>query len=278
MHTVIKTTKAFVFLLLTLVLVTVQATPHPLDPLTSDEIAKTVALLRAAGHVDETTRFPSITLKELPKAAVLAWQSGEPIARSATAVVRQGLKVFEADVDFDGDKVTRWEYREGVESAVMLEEWTEAQQLTLADPRMVEALKKRTITDFDKVFCAPFTMGNFGIPEDEGKRLLKVGCFDLSRTTNNLFMSPIEGLYAVVDLHSKTVVRLWDSGVVPVSKADLNFTGEVRDNSDSAMQPQPSGNRFSIDGHQLRWRNWSFHVRMDRRVGTVISLVNYRDK
>ncbi|MGR9045962.1 MAG: copper amine oxidase, partial [Gammaproteobacteria bacterium] len=25
-------------------------------------------------------------------------------------------------------------------------------------------------------------------------------------------------------------------------------------------------------------RNWSFHVRMDRRVGTVISLVNYRDK
>jgi primary-amine oxidase len=145
---VTQTTYAFVVLLLAFLLATVQAAPHPLDPLTRDEIAKTVELLRAAGHVDDATRFPSITLKEPPKATVLAWQSGLPISRSATAVVRHGPKVYEADVDLSGGKVTRWEHIQGVESSVMLEEWTAAQEITLADSRMVEALKKRGITDF----------------------------------------------------------------------------------------------------------------------------------
>lgn len=33
-----------------------------------------------------------------------------------------------------------------------------------------------------------------------------------------------------------------------------------------------------INGHQICWQNWSFHARMDRRVGTLISQVNYHDK
>ena len=259
-----------------------QEAQHPLDPLSRDEIAETVELLRTAGHVDNATRFPSITLKEPPKAAVLAWQPGDPIVRSATAIVRQGPKVYEADVDLSGDRVTRWEHIEGVESPVMLEEWAAAQEITLTDPRMIEALKKRGITDLDKVFCAPLSMGYFDIPEDEGKRLFKVGCFDLSQTTNNMFMAPIEGLYAVVDLHSKTVARVWDRGVVPVSKANLNFTESsqptLRAPLNPVVQHQPTGKNFTIDGHQIRWQNWSFHVRLDRRVGTVFSQVQYYDK
>lgn len=77
---------------------------------------------------------------------------------------------------------------------------------------MVEGLKKRGITQLDKLFCAPFSMGNFNIPEDDGKRLLKVGCFDTRQSTNNIWMAPIEGLYAVVDLHAKAAHKVWDNG------------------------------------------------------------------
>ncbi len=277
-----KTAAAVFALLLVLAPATAQSAQHPLDPLTKDEIAQTVEVLRAAGHVDDATRFPSISLKEPPKAAVLAWQPGDPIVRSATAIVRQGPKVYEADVHLSGDKVTRWEHIAGVESSIMLEEWSAAQEIALADPRMVKGLEKRGITDLDKLFCAPFSMGFFDIPEDEGKRLFKVGCFDLTQTTNNMEMAPIEGLYAVVDLHSETVARIWDHGVAPVSKANLNFTEasqpKLRAPLNPVVQHQPQGKNFTIDGHQIRWQNWSFHARMDRRVGTVISQVHYSDK
>ncbi|MGR9053662.1 MAG: copper amine oxidase, partial [Gammaproteobacteria bacterium] len=100
-------------------------------------------------------------------------------------------------------------------------------------------------------------------------------------STNNLFMAPIEGLYAVVDLHTKSVVKVWDSGVVPISEADLNFRGEPASDADRASNGVPKSSsgdkRFVVDGNTIRWRNWSFHVRMDKRVGTVISLVEYDD-
>ena len=255
---------------------------HPLDPLSGEEISKTVELLRAAGHIDDSARFPIITLKEPAKADVLAWKPATDLPRMASAMVRLGPEVHEADVDLSAGKVTRWEHKKGVESPIMLEEWAAAQEIALADARVTNALKKRRITDFDKVLFAPLSMGNFDIEEDEGKRLLKVGCFDLSNSTNNIYMAPIEGLYVVVDLHAKKVHKISDSGVVPVSKANLNFTEASRASLRKPLQlvglHQPAGRNFTVHGHQVRWQKWSFHVRMDRRVGTVISQVSYEDK
>ncbi len=259
-----------------------QSAPHPLDPLSGEEISQTVDILRTAGHINDSSRFPIITLQEPVKADVLAWKPGMKMRRMASVMVRVGAKVYEADVDLSAGKVTRWIHKAGVESPIMLEEWSAAQQIALADARMVEGLKKRGITDLDKLFCAPFTMGNFNTPEDDGKRLLKVGCFDLRHSTNNIFMAPIEGLYAVVDLHDKSVHKFWDHGVVPVSKTNLNFTEASQVNLRAALKPvaqqQPIGKNFTLDGHQVSWQNWSFHVRMDRRVGTVISQVTYNDQ
>ena len=76
-------------------------------------------------------------------------------------------------------------------------------------------------------------MGYFNIPADRGMRLLKVGCFDLRKSTNNVFAWPIEGLYAIVDLKQNRTVRVYDSGPVPLAPNNLNFTekdaGPLRD-------------------------------------------------
>jgi primary-amine oxidase len=40
---------------------------------------------------------------------------------------------------------------------------------------------------------------------------------------------------------------------------------------------QPSGANFTMDGHQVSWGNWRFHVRLDPRVGTVVSLARWRE-
>lgn len=41
---------------------------------------------------------------------------------------------------------------------------------------------------------------------------------------------------------------------------------------------QPEGGNLKRNGNFFQWRNWSFYVRMDKRVGTVLSLVSYDDR
>ncbi len=41
---------------------------------------------------------------------------------------------------------------------------------------------------------------------------------------------------------------------------------------------EPEGKNYTIAGNTLRWRNWQFHVRLDSRVGLMLSTVTYNDK
>jgi primary-amine oxidase len=118
----------------------------------------------------------------------------------------------------------------------------------LTNAEFQDALKKRGITDLKKVFCAPFTAGYYGIPEHEGKRIVKVGCFDTRKTTTNLFGWPIERLYAIVDLREHKVLSVRDDGVVPIAGGDRNYTeaavtqllGKVRAPKKPTLLAQPA--------------------------------------
>ena len=57
---------------------------HPLDPLSSSEIDRTVELLRGSGAFGQTYRFASIKLAEPPKAEVMAWR---PVTRCRAVAV-----------------------------------------------------------------------------------------------------------------------------------------------------------------------------------------------
>ncbi len=256
---------------------------HPLDPLTGDEYTEVVTLLNGAGRTGATTRYPIVTLEAPLKADVLRWQAGgNAPARIAKAIVKTEGVVAEARIDLTGHRVLDWRPMSGVESPVLFEEWTAAQEATLSHPDMVKALAKRGITDLKQLFCAPFTMGYFDLPEDRGMRLLKVGCFDLRRASNNVFGWPIEGLYAIVDLKRNKAVRVYDSGVIPIAGGDLNFTeaavGTLRDPVKPVRFTLPEGGNVTLDGHQVAWQNWRFHYRVDRRQGPIVSLVSYRDQ
>lgn len=48
------------------------ATPHPLDPLTAEEIAAACALVRAAATSPENCRFPTVRLEEPTKQELAA--------------------------------------------------------------------------------------------------------------------------------------------------------------------------------------------------------------
>ena len=258
---------------------TTQARTHPLDPLTPDEIRAAVETVRGDARFTRAA-FPSIALDEPPKADVLAWRVGQPLARRARVQAMTPGLVFELVVDLASRAIVSAVERTGVEPGIMFSELAAA-GLVLENPEFVAGLAKRGVTDLTKVFCAPFAAGYYGIPEHEGKRMVKVGCFDTRRTTTNLFGWPIERLYAMVDLRAREVLSVTDHGVVPITDAELNFddaaVGPRRAARPSNLVTMPeSGPSFRLDGHEVTWGNWRFHVRLDPRVGTIVSLARWQ--
>ena len=251
----------------------------PLDPLSVQEIQAAVQVMKADPRLAGAA-FPLISVAEPPKADVLSWTPGRPIARQAYAVVTADRKVFEVMVDLQAMRLVSVAERSGAESPVTLSE-IESAAVVLTNGEFQEGLKKRGVTDMKKVFCAPFTAGYYAIPKHEGKRIVKVGCFDTRRTTTNLFGWPIERLYAIVDLRDRKVLSVRDDGVVPIAAGDRNFTeaaaGRLRPPAKPTLLAQPQGSNIQITGHDVAWGNWRFHARIDGRVGTIISLARWLD-
>ena len=117
--------------------------PHLLDPLTADEYTQTVALLRAADHINDASRFPSIDLLDPTKASVLAWQPGDDFARTAFAVVKQGPQTFEAVVDLSNASVTSWTEIRGVQPSLLLSEILSVAEILGKNDQFVAALAAR---------------------------------------------------------------------------------------------------------------------------------------
>jgi primary-amine oxidase len=256
------------------------AARHPLDALEASEITATTAILKSAGQVDDQTLIASITLEEPPKAEVLAWKPGDAIPRRAKTVLRHRSITAEAVVDLGSGKVTSLTEIPGAQPFVTLPEVLSAIAITTADPRMQEGLRKRGITDFEKLFCAPRTVGNFGAETERTKRIVKVDCFDIRDVRTDVFAKPIEGLFATVDLDRRSVIDVTDLGVVPIpggnSELDPASVGTQRD-ARPVVQSAPAGGNVTMDGSMVHWQKWSFHVRWGIREGVIVSLVRYQD-
>ena len=252
---------------------------HPLDPLTTEEIKAAMQLMRADQRLSNAA-IPFVALLDPPKADVLAWRPGQAVARRARVQAMTADRVYEVTVDLTGRRLEAVTERKGGEPSITLSE-IEATRGVLENAEFKAGLSKRGITDLSKVFCAPFSAGYYGRPESDGRRLVKVGCFDTRRTTTNMFGWPIERLYALFDLRKREVLSVTDYGVVPVAEGDFNYTesaaGTLREARKPTILSQPRGANFEIKGHQVSWGKWRFHARVDPRVGTVISAVRWQD-
>lgn len=255
------------------------ATKHPLNPLTKVEYTEIVALLRREGLATNSTLFPLITLAEPAKSEVLRWTGGEALPRMAFVIAKQDEKTFESVVDITHRKIRYWKLVEGVQPNILLsEEWTYAWRLVLANPEWRAAARKRGIVDFEEVICSPHTMGYFATPENKGRRLLKVLCYQFG-AARNFWGRPIEGLIAVVDLNAGKVVRVIDQGTLPLPKGAVDIdeasVGPLRQPPNALTLSQPQGPSFRVDGHVVSWQKWQFHFRIDPRLGLIVSLVKY---
>ncbi|WP_416416281.1 primary-amine oxidase [Paenarthrobacter aromaticivorans] len=254
---------------------------HPLDPLSRDEISQAVSILKEGPAAAQTFRFVSVELREPSKEALRA---DSVSAREADSVLidRATGRSYEAVVDLDSNVVTQWtELSHGVQPPIMLDEFEECEVNCKRDPRVVEVLAGRGMTDLDLVCIEPWSAGYFG-GDDEGRRLMRCLVFTRLDEDDNPYAHPAENLVLIYDLNSGEVVQIEDNGFIDVPKATGNYllqhVGPARTDIKPIEITQPEGPSFTVTGNHVQWANWSFRVGFTPREGLVLHQLKFRDK
>ena len=260
------------------------ATAHPLDPLTAAEITEAASILKAQRQLGDRVRFETIVLQEPDKAAVGNFRPGDAIERNALLVIldNAAAATYEAVVSLNERRVTSWQHVPGVQPRIMFDEFAECEAVVKANPEFQAALRLRGITDFDLVMVDPWSAGNYGFADEEGRRLVLTRNFLRSGPNDNGYARPIEGVTALVDLNTMEVVRVDDYGLVPLPPNPGNYAAEFVSEFRQDLKPleitQPEGASFQVDGQSVSWQKWSLRIGFTPREGLVLYTVGYADQ
>ncbi|MGY1411091.1 copper amine oxidase [Luteimonas sp. A611] len=252
------------------------ATPHPLDGLDLDEHRRAIALLDAAGGLDGETVVAGMHLIEPPKAEVMAAAPGALHGRRALVVLRRAGRVFEATVDLVGGEI-RLDEVPGAQSQFTDRDYTIAAETALASAQVRALLAAHGVADPATVDC--FAAGS-AIAVPAAARTMRVRCAE-RRGARSVAARVLEGIDVLVDVDAARVLHARDAG--PSARTDA-----VADLDAAAVGPDraplPQGTArpreihgFTIDGGLVHWGEWRFHLRMDPRVGVVLSTVSIDD-
>ena len=262
------------------------ALAHPMDPLNGDEIIEAANILLRGRAATPGAIFQSVELREPSKAEVLGLRPGSPPPpRLATVFYRQNRQSYKSTVNLGAGTFTPpalIPISDGQLGLTIQEVFDFS--FAFEDPDFLAALARRGIrtpAQRAKVFVTPLTAGSFGLPFED-RRIVKAQMYSSEGTAINLYAKPLEGMQAIMDLDTRRVLRVLDSGVVPVPAAAHEFD-EASVGARFGLRPplkpiritQPSGVNFSFDGNFIEWQKWRFHARFDRRTGPVVSLVSY---
>ncbi|MGZ4192558.1 MAG: primary-amine oxidase [Solirubrobacteraceae bacterium] len=260
---------------------------HPLDPLTAEEIRRAAAVLRRDRGVDGRWRFASIELHEPPKEVVRSWQPGDDPEREARVVCwnRDDGRAYKARVSLTRDAVVTWAHEPDGQPNMTVDEVHECDAAMRREPRVIEALARRGITDMDRVLVEAWAYGAHLLPEPYSDR--RLGWADVwyrSQPGSNPYANPVTGLHLVVDLNAMELLEVEDTGAIDEPATMGEYVPRLvpglrlRDDIRPLAITQPEGPSFALEGNLLRWQNWSLRIGFNYREGLVLHTVGYEDQ
>lgn len=263
-----------------------QPSPHPLDPLTEQELHAARDVLVAAGRVGGTTRFPQVMPVE-PDKAVLA--AGEPVDRAVAYVVLDVATgaTAEAVVSVARGEVVSWTDLDPArhpygQAQYLSEEYGRAETIVKASQEWQAAMRRRGLDDaMEHALCAPLAPGYFDRPEEVGRRVMRSLTFLRDDAQDNPWAHPVEGLIVNVDLVTSEVISCTDEGDVPVPAASGLYGAGDNGPERTTLLPieitQPEGASFTVTGSEVEWQGWRFRIGFNAREGLVINTVTLHD-
>jgi primary-amine oxidase len=259
---------------------------HPLDPLSADEIRQAVSILRRGQGVTDRWRFASIELREPSKQTVRDHESGAAVAREARVVCwnRDDGKAYKAVVSLTDDRVASWVHEPDGQPNMTVDEFYECSQALRHEPRVIEALGRRGITDMDRVLIDTWAYGAHLMPEEYSSR--RLGWADVwyrKEERGSPYANPVSGLHLIVDLNRMELLEVEDDRSVEEPSTMGEYVPRLvpgqrlREDIRPLEIVQPNGASFSLDGNLLRWQKWSLRIGFNYREGLVLHTVGYED-
>ncbi|UUZ79614.1 hypothetical protein LJK88_31485 [Paenibacillus sp. P26] len=121
------------------------ASLHPLEPLSAEEIAEAVTIVREEKELQPCMRFVSVALNEPPKSFVLSFEPGMPFSREAFMILLDNSDggCYESVVSITEKRVASWKLIPGVQPNIMLDEFEECEAAVKASPEFQAVLARR---------------------------------------------------------------------------------------------------------------------------------------
>ena len=252
---------------------------HPLDPLTPTEFNQIRHIIQKShlGSLPNLT-FHFVDIQEPDKEDVLKWLSSNSKRkthppRQAKVVARAEGQTHELIVDLATSSIRSDQIYSGHGfPPLTFTELFRASKLPLNYPKFKDSIAKRGL-NLSEVSCIPFTTGWFG--EHVTRRALKVACFYRGGTFN-VYSRPIEGITIFVDIDSMKITTYRDKFRSPLPKAE-GTSFQTPKNQPNSLLSNTSNTSFAIEGHEVKWANWVFHVAFNARAGVIISTASVFD-
>ncbi len=255
---------------------------HPCDPLSGEETAAAVAVVRKHGGLDASAWFETVALHEPDKADVRKHRRGQIFSRKAFVCCYEpsSNRTFDGVVDLVTSVLERFNHVPGVQARIVSDEFYAAGIMVRKDAVFQAACAKRGIMDTSRVLIEPWAAGNFGIAGEEGQRIAYGHCWLMNDDDENPYGRPIGNLHPVIDLRHMRVLRVDDFGVVPLppEQPKIVRTEGLRSDIKPLDITQPLGPSFTVEGHLVKWQKWHIRVGFNVREGLVLYDIGYEDK
>jgi primary-amine oxidase len=251
------------------------AATNPLDPLTADEIQRTVTTIKNAKNLTPATFFPVVKLSEPSKSFLQSWSPGQPFPRKSFANVfdRNANTLHEAVVDLNTSTLDSFTQKPGAQPVVSFEEYAAADALVRANAAWKKAMRDRGIDPKD-VYLDGWAAPDTSNAAPAGTRILKELSFYRGALPNP-YDRPIEGVVVTVDMNKLKVVDFVDSGIRPVDTTTSGSSATQRTDLKPLVVEQPNGPSFTLDGRNVSWQGWHFRVDWSPREGLVLDRIGY---
>ena len=240
-------------------------------PLNEAEIDQVVSVVRRDAGLHESAWFETISLDESDRF---------PDQRSAYVCCYEPVsnRTLSGLVLFDSDDLHDWKHLEGVQARIVPDEFQMACELARTDEQFLAALKKRGLDNASKVLIESWSPGNFGVPEEQERRISYGYCWLMNDAGDNPYARPIANLHPVFDLATREIIRIDDFGVVPIPPDPGPIRrAEQRQDLTEISITQPDGPSFEVDGYHVKWHDWELQVGFAQRDGLVLYDIGIND-
>ena len=256
----------------------------PFGTLSETELKRVAEILREHGALGDSLRIAYLGLDEPDRQDVAAGRSVPRRARvqlldvesgrARAITVDLGTGALAADVDIDPET-------DG-QVPLLQEEHALIRELLHDDERWRAALAARGIDDPSTVALAGLSAGRFPIEGEERRRMARVLGHHQPTPTTMPWAHPIDGLVAFVDVGSRIVTDVIDTGAVPIPQETADYHGPGTFGPERTTQKpiviqQPEGPSFTFDGDVISWEKWSLRIGYDMREGLILHGIGFED-